>query len=140
MSCSSSYTFYTCRAAYKKHGAPDQRPILSLILFTRAAPCTKRKGFPINSPFYLLCFLHVHCRIQKARGSRFTSYFISYTFYTRNATYKKQWAPDQNIIILFIHCNHRRMKRKGHLYIHPSSRYSSKTISILVYKLTIFYL
>jgi hypothetical protein len=103
-------------AAYKKQGAPNRRCDLSLILFTRAAPRTKSKGLPMDIPVYLLYFLHSQCRVQKARGSRSTFHSISYTFYTRSTTYKKQGALDQSIIVLFIHSNHQRMKSKRHLY------------------------
>jgi hypothetical protein len=91
----------------------------TLILFTHIAQHTKSMGLLIDVPFY------------------------SYTFYTHNATYKKHGAPDQNIIVLFIHSNHRRMKSMGHIYIYISSNTSQvfrKTILIEVYKITIFYL
>jgi hypothetical protein len=60
-------------------GAPDRRPIL--ILFPGAAPRTKSKEPPIDIPYY------------------------PYTFYTRNATYKKQGAPDRRPIpsLYFLH-------------------------------------
>jgi hypothetical protein len=134
-------------------GAPDWRIILSLILFTRAVLCTESKGLPIDIPFYLLYFLHAQLCIQKAWGSRSMSHSISYTFYTCSTTYKRQGAPDrhpvatykkqgapkQNIIILFIHSNHRRMKSKG-IYIHISIiQVFSKTISLWAYNLTKVY-
>jgi hypothetical protein len=61
-----SYTLYTRNVAYKKQGAPDRRPVLRLY------------------------FLHVQCRIQKARRSR-SEYH--YTFHTHSSlTYEKPGA------------------------------------------------
>jgi hypothetical protein len=121
------YIFYTHNATYKKQGAPDWRPILSLYFFTRAVPHTKSNGLPIDISFYL------------------------YSFYTCNATYKKHGAPDRCPIllmsrsilvdrhsdigswltfsVLFIHNQHWRMKSKGHLYINHTThlRYPIKS-------------
>jgi hypothetical protein len=117
-----------------------------LILFTRAAPHTKNKGLLINVPLYPYTFLHAQRRVQKVMGSRSTPNsilihftraapctkskglpidvsFYPYNFYTCSAAYKKQGAPNHNIIILFRHSNHQHMKNKGHLYTyipHPS--------------------
>jgi hypothetical protein len=84
------YTFNICNTTYKKQGAPDQCPVLSLYV------------------------LHAQCRIQKARGSRLMSRFICVFFYTRSVTGSRPM-----IIILFIYNNHRCMKARG-VYIHIS--------------------
>jgi hypothetical protein len=146
MSHSISYTFYTRSTAYKKQEAPDQRPVLCLILFTCATP-SKSTELSFDVPFYLLYFLHVQRYVQKVKGSRSISHSICYTFYMRSTTYKKEGAlnrhhilslilftravphtkkeaPDQNIIILFIHNNHWCMESKGHL---------SLSLSIYIY-------
>jgi hypothetical protein len=83
-----SYTFYTHSSAYKKHGAPDRCPILSLIRFTHVAPQTKGKGLLIDIPFYFWYILHAQCCVQKARGSQ-AEYHN--TFHTQQSSaYEKQ--------------------------------------------------
>jgi hypothetical protein len=41
---------------------------LTIILFTRVAPCTKSKGIPIDAPHIFYYFQHALHRVQKARG------------------------------------------------------------------------
>jgi hypothetical protein len=115
----------------KQPGAPDRRPILSLILFTHTMSRTESKGLPIDVPFDLLYFLHAQRCVQKVRGSRSMSHSIFYTFYIRSA---KDSCLTFNV--LFMHNNHQRMKRKGHLYTYIHIQVLRKTIFIQVYKLT----
>jgi hypothetical protein len=63
------YAFYTRSATYiqKARGSRLTFLIIYLMLCTRAAPRTKSKGLPID-----------------------ISYDLSYAFYMRNTTYKKQ--------------------------------------------------
>jgi hypothetical protein len=77
-----STTFYTCIVTYKK------------------------KGLPIDVPLSSYYFLHAHRHVQKVRGSRLTYLSAPTTFYTCIAAYKMQRAPDQCIIMLFIHDYH----------------------------------
>jgi hypothetical protein len=126
------YTFYTCRTTYKKQGAPDRCPVLSLyflhvqhrvqkvrgsqsmscsilILFTRTVPRTKSNGLLIDVP-------------RAAPRTKSKGLPIDVPFYTKHcklpiddhdtyhtqqsSAYKKQWAS---------------------IYIYPSSRYSIKS-------------
>jgi hypothetical protein len=129
MSHSISYTFYTRSTAYKKQEAPDQRPVLCLILFTCATPCTKSTELSFDVPFYLLYFLHVQRYRQKVKGSRSISHSISYTFYMRSTTYKKEGAlnrcPILSLILFTRAVPHTKKKR---LLIRTSSYFSYTTI------------
>jgi hypothetical protein len=89
----------------------------TLILFTHTASHSKSKGLKINVPFYSYT-LYTCNAAYKNKGLLIDVPFYAYTFYMCSATYKKQSAPNQNIIILFIHIHHWRMKSRGHLYIY----------------------
>jgi hypothetical protein len=91
-----------------------------LMIFTRAASCTKSKGLPIDIPYHLsYTFYTRSTTYKKAKDSRWTSliiylmfftctasrtkskglpidvtYHLSYAFYMHNAAYKKQGAPN----------------------------------------------
>jgi hypothetical protein len=94
-----TYTFYTCNAAYKKHGTPDRRP------------------------FPFLYFLHVHCCVQKCKRLLIDVSFYPYSFYIHNDTYKKQGAPDRRLIpsLYFLYAQCGRLSVDGHYTFHTQS-------------------
>jgi hypothetical protein len=101
------YTFYMRSTAYKKQGALDWHPVISLY------------------------FLDVQRRIQKARGSDWRPDSIYYTFYTLIVIDSKLMLS-----VVFIHNNHRRMKSMKHLYVYIHQSGNQQNHFIQVYKLT----
>jgi hypothetical protein len=113
----------------------------SLILFTHVASRTKNKGLPIDVPFYSYNFRRAP-PCTKSKGLTIDVPFYSYAFYTCSTTYKKQWTPNQSIIVLFIHNHHRCMKSKVlyiyiYIYITIISQVLIKVILVQFHKLTI---
>jgi hypothetical protein len=128
--------FCAYRRSVKLHPSQNASPINARGLLLNVHTTSEstrfymtKKGAPDQHLVLLLYFLHSQHHVQKARRSQSMSHPSSilftcatlrtkrkwlsidlmlyfYTFYTRNATYKKQGASNQNIIVLFIHIHH----------------------------------
>jgi hypothetical protein len=111
---STSITFSTCIAMYKKQGAPNRCTSLHLLLLACTSLRTKTNRLLIDVP---LCFYYVQ-HVLHRRGSQSMYLSTSTTFTTCIAAYKKQEARNRHTSLLLL------------LSAHASPRTKSKKLTI----------